>query len=511
MDTTVQMQNLGLEEALLGGRKKLNNRPQCDWHANKNFSNLDIPVYRRLDEEATLHAHDLKVHQIEDLNPKAFPDDIFFRFYTPQLALRETPDVVAFGVKFESWRDRDLFESTPAGSGIVTVPHMAPNDNTPRHLRLEEIVKKTGCDIRTAVIHRDFLKKLDATEEVAESYFALIRRKDDVTPAEKWERHNWRNLFLRIDSVPVLQKEDTDPDEPKAELLPSNFEGFIDIDELPERDTPEGLLPGDSLTDSDVVKYHPLADADQLDWLERQPKWFRAVIQFVKQATFQQLSEISALAFGNTWEKYELKARAAGLGARDIKCLRYLVNWRDIRSDGRPAYEMSEGRLRWAFKVNDKAILKIKAFLQDCLPPFTRSQASVFWTYHGIRKTEVSLESEDRWYESRYLTRSFVWGSLEEVESIITIDSFIPGRKLNSPARQVRKKIEAAANEKQLGYVAFKMSQLQKHEIGTAACWPQGLEWKVLWKEWHSKKESFQSDGSVAGRQQEAETAPATE
>jgi hypothetical protein len=470
-----------------------------------------IDTYREIDADASHYAD---YDTIELTWAKHSGRSLAVSLLDAESAMKESPDVMQNHVIFDTQQQRSLFEHSLAGHSQVLIPHMAHGDNCPRFLRIEEIARKTGKSLKEAAGFRDFLKKLEATEQVAESFFAMIRRTEDVTVQQKWERHHWRQLWGQVDSLPTIQNDPVELDVSEALQSTSEFtkaatQGFwglqaqaqrieeracfgLDSADIPiahlywKRKCPtvedEELVgpelldekADDTRIDGDLFKYHPLPNPNQLDWLERQSKWYRALIAFVKRANFTQLGEIAKLAYGNSWEKYEELARKEGLGARDIKLLHYLVNWRDKQANGFPSFELSEGGLRWAFKLNDASIAKVKDFMRDYLPPFTRSQASVFWTYYKNRKQQVTPS-------------------------------------LHRPALQVKSRIAEAGTPKKLSWVGRKMIELQKGEIGSPKCWISNLEWKLLWRDYNAKKDDLQSNMGAAGRSETQIQAPTAE
>jgi hypothetical protein len=213
--------------------------------------------------------------------------------------------------------------------------------------------------------------------------------------------------------------------------------------------------------DSDVYKYHPLPDNDQADWLERQPQWYKGLVQFVKDANATQLGEIAKLAFQNTWAKYEEQARMqdfewarnSGLSKNAIRALRFLVHQRTER------FPPSDGKLRWQYRVNQQQLDAARQFMVDYLPPFSRGQADLFWSLHRARK-------------------------IAQVQLQRTV--------MSSPAKQVSQRITEAATLPQLKFVGFKMMQLQEREIGGPKSWiTTAPEWKLLWSDYNARKKSL--------------------
>jgi len=373
------------------------------------------------------------------------------------------------------------------GSGPLRIPHLNLNDATPRHLRLEEIARRTGKALHVnsfiqdadkrlsqtqALIQiRDFLKAIEADEKVANEFFALLRRAEDTTNQQKRERHRWRSLWRAVSEgqletltpdPPQLQWP-SEPEPPAHWLTWEEGQAFMHEwkawkEALDDYDPVVEEEPGGKL-DADLYKYHPVPNANaSTDWLSAQPQWYRALIQFVKVADYQQVRDLAKLAYQNTWVSYLKLAEKAGLRDRERKLLRFLVNDRT-----RPEYAHSDGQLRWRFKVNQASLDKTRQFMADHLPPFKGGQADVFWSFLKIRKAHHQPV-------------------------------------LNNAGRQVSNLIQSATSMPKLKWLGARMVQLQRGEIGNPRCFPTNREWELLWDTWHARRKqltqkiSFQSD-----------------
>lgn len=396
--------------------------------------------------------------------------------YTPQQAIQETPDALTSKHTFRTQAERDMVEMAAPGAGPLRLPHLNLNDTTPRHLRLEEIARRTAKPLRVdsfvdnadqrltqtrvLVQVRDFLKAIEADEKASNQFFSLLRRAEDTTDDEKNERHRWRSLWR---AVQAGELETLAPDPPRLQWpnepeppthWPTWEEGQTFMREwrawresLNDHDPVVEEGPEDTRIDADLFKYHPVpTDEPTTDWLRAQPKWYRALIQFVKAANPQQIKELAKLAYQNTWAKYLELAHTHHITDREVSLLRFLVNDRS-----RPGLTPGDGQLRWRFKVNQHAIEKVRQFMADYLPPFSTRQADVFWSYWKLRKAQHAPV-------------------------------------LNRAARQVKQRIETTKSLPQLKWVGAKMVQLQRGQIGSPNCFPTNREWETLWAFYHARR-----------------------
>lgn len=384
--------------------------------------------------------------------------------YTPDQAIRETPDALTAKYTFRTQAERDIVDHSLPGAGPLRVPHLNLNDNTPRHLRLEVIARRTGKAISQSLMQiRDFLKALDADEKVANEFFALLRRGEDTTNEQKWERHRWRSLWKAFQAgeletlspdPPRLQWP-AEPEPPARWLTWDEGQAFMQEwkawkEGLDNHDPVVEEEPDGARIDGDLYKYHPVPNENATtDWLSAQPQWYRALIQFLKVADYQQVRDLSKLAYQNTWASYLKLAEKEGLTDRERTLLRFLVNDRT-----RPEHANSDGQLRWRFKINQASLDKTRQFMADHLPPFKGGQADVFWSLLKIRKAHHQPV-------------------------------------LNNAGRQVSNRIQSATSMPQLKWLGAKMVQLQRGEIGNPRCFPTNREWEVLWDTWHARRKQL--------------------
>jgi len=399
--------------------------------------------------------------------------------YTPEEAIKETPDALTVKHTFRTQAEREMVDMAAPGAGPLRLPHLNLNDQTPRHLRLEEIARRTAKTIsvnsfiddadtrlqqtKALIQIRDFLKAIEADDKVADTFFALLRRKEDATDEEKHERQQWRSLWR---AAQAGELETLAPDPPRLQWpsepeppthWPTWKEGQAFMQEwkawkesLDDHDPVVGEEPDDARIDGHLFKYHPVPTNDpKTDWLRAQPKWYRALIQFVKAANPQQIKELAKLAYQNTWAKYLELAHTHHITDREVSLLRFLVNDRST-----PGLTPGDGQLRWRFKVNQHAIEKVRQFMADYLPPFSTRQADVFWSYWKLRKAQHAPV-------------------------------------LNRAARQVKQRIETTKSLPQLKWVGAKMIQLQRGDIGSPSCFPTNREWEILWDIYHVRRKQL--------------------
>ena len=132
---------------------------------------------------------------------------------------------------------------------------------------------------------------------------------------------------------------------------------------------------------AEMIGYHPI-DKPETDWIENQPLSFQLLIQTIRKSkTYSELKEMSDVVKKTTWDSYRKEATEVGLSEREISAACALVAGRiqPYRRDGEP-----NGRIKYAYRVNDEGLNRIIDFWYHHIPPMTRDQRGVFYTYRNI-------------------------------------------------------------------------------------------------------------------------------
>ena len=259
-----------------------------------------------------------------------------------------------------------------------------------------------------------------------------------------------------------------------------------------------------SLATCELIGYHPI-EKHETAWISSQPLSFRLLIRTVKNSkTYTHVSEISKYVKTNDWESYLKKAVEAGLKPREIIVLQALTKGKmqpynppfDYK-DAIPTSKMdllpyAEGmcamQLDWLqddelldkldmqlaarrenangpnwmfstlYRMDKEAIARTLNFWFEHIPPMTKAQKSVFYSYRNIQYSKFGMApvkfAQIRPQGQKLLTRIF------ETKSI-----------------------------QQLRWLAAQMVKFQKREItGSRLTEP---EWKKVWQAYHERRTEF--------------------
>lgn len=259
-----------------------------------------------------------------------------------------------------------------------------------------------------------------------------------------------------------------------------------------------------TLATAELIGYHPV-EKQERDWITSQPLSFQLLIRTVKKSeTYSYLSEISKYVKTNDWESYLKKAVDAGLKPKEIRALQALVkgkmqpynpafDYKDAipthKTDQLPyADGMRSLQLEWLqddelldkldmslaarrenaygpswmftsiFRLDKDAIARTLNFWFEHIPPMTKTQTSVFYSYRNIQYSRFGMGpvklAQVRPQGQKLLTRIF------ETKSV-----------------------------QQLKWLAAQMMKFQKREIpGSRLTEP---EWHKIWQAYKERKADF--------------------
>ena len=180
--------------------------------------------------------------------------------------------------------DRIIFEDCDLSAGKVVAPHLNYNSH-PYYLCPEYVAKRIGCSLRDAATLVDCWSILDATQEMVETFISWVKA--------RWIEKGI-SYFERLAKA-AAEAEAIDPE---------------DVTEDPE---PYGDVP-------DTYSYHVIGEYpedDNTPWIEKQPRWFRKLIEKVKKCNkLDELTKIGKEVYqsklsrdqaGVFWTEYNLK------------------------------------------------------------------------------------------------------------------------------------------------------------------------------------------------------------
>jgi hypothetical protein len=352
-------------------------------------------------------------------------------YYTAAKALTESPDTLTKGVNFINLAERMVYESTPYGSSRPAAPHLNWEDPTPRHHRIELIQRRlksswpqaeralrcfsalefdaTTANEYIAAWRFDGSEKLEGNivslEEIAAAMADLAwEPMPETLPAEAI----WPTIGEYTLRGVVYTEEWVAEDEPTGEAVSISFMGTERLQIGNEYDAPDldwavDLNPeevaGDEDEDGscsvllDTYSYHPVADPAEDaedDWLTHQPVSYRTLLQTVRDCkTFSDLKGIMQAVRATTWESYRATAREAGISERGISALTSLITG---RVKPRNTTGIPESWMRWKFRLNDQQLTTVINYWMTTIPPMTKPQASLFWSYYRIGKKQLGGE-----------------------------------------------------------------------------------------------------------------------
>lgn len=147
---------------------------------------------------------------------------------------------------------RDLLQYCKTAGGVLVAPHPVDADPTPRHLRLETLMRQFEADAPTAKTLRRFLTLLQASPEIVQHYAEDARKRS--LPVVWIELHRWATV--------MLAEEPSSADALQQQVDPYYDDGEPDPDEEPTggfesvayHAVPHGDCDVDPLDDDPIVK-----------------------------------------------------------------------------------------------------------------------------------------------------------------------------------------------------------------------------------------------------------------
>lgn len=443
--------------------------------------------------------------------------------YTAEQVMQMHPDEMQIPHTFITQTERDLYENTPYGQSRILVAHLNTHDQTPRHRRPEEIQRRLKCKWKDAFrIHEAFevieadakivnqfidkqiaqkLEKLEKgicyIEALAKELKAIeVPELKEVGRETVW---NMQGEYNRVAScgaealiahakevAETLQGDwysmmhgDPDPWLIEHYCKMGATEEIVDWEEQEKMEADHA-----SLGRTELIGYHPLEgeesveipfffngpcgvyeDTDILkpvekkDWLDNQPLPFRIFVKYVRKVkSYAELDEIAkhVREKRNAWEAFIAEARAEKLSTREIKALTAIIKgWvHPYNRIGQP-----NGAIRFRYHLSMEGLEKVLSFMHTHIPPMTKAQTSVFYTFRNIERKKHCMAPV----------------KLHEVQP--------QGQKL-------LRRIFESKSMQQLRWLAAQMVKFQKHKIpGSRLIEP---EWRKVWQAYHERMADFQ-------------------
>ncbi len=360
--------------------------------------------------------------------------------------------------------DRETWEHSLSGHSKVLAPHPAHGDNTPRHLRIEGIMKRLKCEPERAARFRDFLVAIEATAEMSDTIirWSLLTGTGKLTEREEGEYAKLRGCYQQLLDLPKLPPEKdialhyrdlpsgTEPEAQKWRRMPLDG-SFCIINPAERPDYPDPVLeenpefPEKVGAVPDAIEYHPIAEFDPpaKDWLSQQPKWYRTIIAAVKVADWTSLASLGKAFFGytrETWanqipahftrKDYSVKPHKPG------QTTLLWAMWYGLDVEGKDLSKYG----------SEEEVAEALAWFNTTLPPFKdEAQAQFFWSRYNIRKNQLDPQQP------------------AGIEQLHTLIERVQATRTIGELRALRAKMEA-----------FKLHHLRNCRMGLRA-------WKNLW------------------------------
>ena len=415
--------------------------------------------------------------------------------YEAEDVMQMHPDELVKGFRFTTQVERELYEYTPFGQSKVLIPHVNAKDSTARHRRIEELQRRLRCEWEDADrVHRAMeiieadtkvvnrfverclqmgVEKLEGNIQYIESLAKELKElespevleveRDDVWGTQgEWNRKascGAEALLAHVDDMMTQEHSDWwnrwygDVDPQLVDWfvrMKAGDEGQNDWDEQ-EKVEADHL----SLGSIELIGYHPIERGEN-DWIDSQPLTFQMLIKTVREVkSYETLKPLAKAVYATTWETYTTAAQEAGMSTREIKALKALV-----RGEVSPYNAQGDlnGKLRFKYRINMEAQNKVLAFWFENIPPMTKDQRSVFFTFHSIKRSEMGMQPRQ----------------LADVQG---------------QGQVLLKRIAETKTEKQLKWLGSKMMDWQLDR--KAKCRLVEPEWQVIWKAYKERKEDF--------------------
>ncbi|MHC1728559.1 MAG: hypothetical protein AB9866_21585 [Syntrophobacteraceae bacterium] len=372
--------------------------------------------------------------------------------YTAEDVMAMHPDELLKRFRYTTQIEKELFEYTPFGQSMILIPHMNTQDGTARHRRIEEIQRRLQCTWKTADRINAAMKKLDADDALVEKFINRClfikepRENEDFFPEAK-TKHQFlqalENLASEMDAF-QLERPPEYEDQTLFGDTRSYYEAFLDTGLPEQKDNREldgsfsewplnrqadpkyeylplvdetGRVEDDhaSLATCELIGYHPVDSSDKdfeiptffngnravldiveefegqpgKDWIQSQSLPFRSLISTVRKCKdYGVLSQIARKVKETTWETFTAEASGENLSSREIKAVTAIVKGyiKPCRADGEP-----NGAIRFRYRINQESLDRVIEFAATTIPPMTRKQSSVFWTYRNIVRAAMHM------------------------------------------------------------------------------------------------------------------------
>jgi len=263
---------------------------------------------------------------------------------------------------------------------------------------------------------------------------------------------------------------------------PLNRQAADTFSYLPLADEEGRVEPDQSCLPADTIGYHPIENSNgsesatwfnghramlditeehepfvPKDWTARQPLPFRTLIKFTKNCNYQNLKELAAIVKDTTWETFTNNAYQNGLKPNEIRAIISL-----IKGHVRPYNKWGDynGAVRFKYRIKIESQIRVMDYLEEHVPPMTKAQTSVFWTWWKIRRSQLNMAP-------------------------VTLPEVRP---------QGQKLLSMIFNSKSMGrlkYLGANMLKFSRNQIPGNKLTPP--EWSTVWKAYNERKQDLQA------------------